>query len=219
MKTKELYLTVEGFDYEISMIKDEISSQKIKTRIWDPNMKLSALIVTDVQNYFLSTESHAFIPSAPSIIQNIKQLIDLYKANDRPVIFTKHINNQEDAGSMSYWWNDLVKAGDPLSELYGGLNAPGDLIISKHQYDAFHGTNLESFLNQHCILYPVICGVMTNLCCETTVRTAFVKGFRPVLPIDATAAYNRQFHLATFRNLSFGFSPLMTTEEVINALK
>jgi nicotinamidase-related amidase len=60
---------------------------------------------------------------------------------------------------------------------------------------------------------------MTNLCCETTVRSAFVKGFRPVLPIDATAAYNRQFHLATFKNLSFGFTPLMTTIEVIERLR
>ncbi len=106
-----------------------------------------------------------------------------------------------------------------MAALHEELNAPGDTILIKNQYDAFYDTELESILKENNVLYLVICGVMANLCCETTVRSAFVRGFRPVLPVDATAAYNREFHLATFRNLGFGFSPLMTTGEVIDKLK
>jgi nicotinamidase-related amidase len=218
MKTKEIYLSIEEIDHEVSDIKNEILKPEIKTRDWDAALNQSALIVTDIQNYFLSPVSHAFIPSAPAIIPNIKKLIGKFRENGCPVIFTKHVNNENNAGSMSYWWNDLVDDEGPFSELYGGLHSSGDIIIIKHQYDAFHATNLDETLNNMGIRYPVICGVMTNLCCETTVRTAFVKGYRPVLPIDATAAYNHHFHIAAFRNLAFGFSPIMTTAEVIKKL-
>jgi bifunctional isochorismate lyase / aryl carrier protein len=178
----------------------------------------SALIVTDMQNYFLSAGSHAFIPSAPAIIPNISLLISRFRENKRPIIFTRHINDAENAGSLDYWWNDLILEGKDTSLLFGDLYSEEDIIITKHQYDAFPGTRLEEILNSRKIQYPVICGVMTNLCCETTVRSAFVRGFRPVLPLDATAAYNRQFHLSTFINLSFGFSPLLTTGEVVKLL-
>lgn len=219
MNIKETYLKPEAFDDEISLLKDEISLSLTRSRQWNADLNHSALIVTDMQNYFLSPSSHAFIPSAPAIIPNIKNLIRIYRENYRPIIFTKHVNNKENAGSMNYWWNDLIEEEGYFAGLYGDLNVSEDVILTKHQYDAFHETNLEVLLKSRQILYPVVCGVMTNLCCETTVRTAFVKGFQPVLPLDATAAYNREFHLATFRNLSFGFSPLMTTEEVIKILK
>jgi nicotinamidase-related amidase len=218
MKTKEIYLSIEEIDQEVSKIKIEILKPVITTKEWDAALNRSALIVTDIQNYFLSPGSHAFIPSALAIIPNIKKLIGKFREKGRPVIFTKHVNNEYNAGSMSYWWKDLVDGEGPFSDLYGGLHSSDDMIITKHQYDVFHGTNLEEILNTNRILYPVICGVMTNLCCETTVRSAFVKGYRPVLPIDATAAYNRHYHISTFRNLAFGFSPIMTTGEVIKTL-
>jgi nicotinamidase-related amidase len=99
------------------------------------------------------------------------------------------------------------------------LNADADEILTKSQYDAFYGTDLEGILTRNNVLFPVFCGVMTNLCCETTVRSAFVRGFQPVLPIDATATYNHELHISTYKNLSFGFSPALTTDEVIKALK
>jgi bifunctional isochorismate lyase / aryl carrier protein len=218
LNLKETYLRSETFDDEISRLKDEISLSIHRRRQWNADLNHSALIVTDMQNYFLSPSSHAFIPSAQAIIPNIIKLINIFRENDRPLIFTKHINNKENAGSMNYWWNDLVNDDGPLAELYDDLRVSQDIILTKHQYDAFHETKLEDLLKSRQTLYPVVCGVMSNLCCETTVRTAFVKGFRPVLPLDATAAYNREFHLATFRNLAFGFSPLLTTSEVITIL-
>jgi bifunctional isochorismate lyase / aryl carrier protein len=218
VSVKESYLSEAHLNKEISLIKEEISHLHIRERAWIPEMSSSALIVTDLQNYFLSPGSHAFIPSAPAIIPNIWLLIRRFRENNRPIIFTRHINDPDNAGSMKYWWNDLVTEGTSASLLYENLPSDKDIILTKHQYDAFQDTILEDILKSRQILYPVICGVMANLCCETTVRTAFVKGFRPVLPLDATASYNRNFHLSTFINLAFGFSPLLTTGEVIKLL-
>ncbi len=219
MLNKEKYLSSETFDKDISLIYNELDGDIRKTQRWDATIERSALIITDLQNYFLSPGSHAFIPSAPAIIFNIQKLADLFRKNNRPVILTKHVNTKENAASMAYWWNDLIPDGAPSSEISEDLILPGDTIVSKNQYDAFHETGLEAFLKENNVLYPVICGVMANLCCETTTRSAFVRGFRPVMPVDATAAYNREFHLATFRNLGFGFSPLMMTHEVMDKLR
>lgn len=120
---------------------------------------------------------------------------------------------------MDWWWKDLIEEGSSASAIISEIDTGTDMVITKHQYDAFHGTELEALLHKHNIRFPVFCGVMTNLCCETSLRSAFVRGFQPVLPVDSTATYNRELHVATFKNLAFGFSPVMTAEEVINALK
>jgi nicotinamidase-related amidase len=215
---KETYLHGGELDSDISKIIADLKQSGARSAKWEGEMRNAALILTDLQNYFFHSESHAFIPSAPVILDNIRRLICLFRECGRPVIFTKHTNTQENAAGMSHWWKDMIVPGSAWSDLVDDLFSSGDIIIEKHQYDAFYNTDLDGILLVNEVTSPVICGVMTNLCCETTVRTAFVKGFRPVLPLDATAAYNREFHIATFRNLSFGFCPLLTTAEVIQKL-
>lgn len=219
MTFKEKYLSSETFDTDISLIYNELKENTSKKKQWVGTLEGSALIVTDFQDYFLRPVSHAFIPSAPALIPNIKLLTHFFRKYGRPVIFTRHVNNNENSAAMGYWWNDLLDEEHGFSRIYDGLTAQGDDILVKNQYDAFYKTNLESTLHAHGVLYPVICGVMTNLCCETTVRSAFVRGFRPVLPLDTTATYNRLLHLSTFRNLSFGFCPAMTMAEVMKILE
>ncbi len=216
---KEIYFTAAHIDAEVTRLKVEIGSFPVRKKEWAADFSKTALIVTDMQQYFLSPESHAFIPSAQAIIPSIKLLIEFFRKAGRTIIFTRHINNPEDAGSMAWWWNDLIEETSPLSSLSEKMDPGKDLVLIKHQYDAFYGTGLKDILQSSDSRHLVICGVMANLCCETTARSAFVNGFRPVVPLDATAAYNRELHLATFRNLAFGFSPLLTTEEVIKALK
>ena len=64
----------------------------------------------------------------------------------------------------------------------------------------------------------VVSGVMTHLCCETTARSAFVRGFEVFFLIDGTATYNKEHHLATLLNLSHGFANLVLSGEIFVAL-
>ena len=68
----------------------------------------SALLVLDMQEYFLDPASHAFVPSGRSIIPGIQKLVTAYSQRNMPVIFTQHINTRQDAGMMSSWWNELI---------------------------------------------------------------------------------------------------------------
>ncbi|MEO0183159.1 MAG: isochorismatase family protein, partial [candidate division WOR-3 bacterium] len=78
---------------------------------------------------------------------------------------------------------------------------------------------LAKLLETQKIKQLVITGVMTNLCCETTARNAFVRGFEIFFVVDGTATQNELMHWATLVNLSYGFAIPVLTEEIINCFK
>jgi bifunctional isochorismate lyase/aryl carrier protein len=92
------------------------------------------------------------------------------------------------------------------------------VCLHKGQYDAFHETPLMDTLTEKDVRQIVICGVMTHLCCETTARSAFVRGIDVFFAIDGTATYNEAFHRATLLNLSHGFAQPVLIEEIIAGL-
>ncbi len=59
---------------------------------------------------------------------------------------------------------------------------------------------------------------MTHLCCETTARSAFVRGFEVFFTIDGTATYNKEFHFATLHNLAHGFALPILVDEILDAV-
>ncbi len=178
----------------------------------------SALIILDMQDYFLNERSHAFIPSSRAIIPGILELIDRYQSLELPVYVTRHLNTANDAESLGRWWNDTIQENNDLSNLAPEIEATGAPIIRKSQYDAFFGTNLEEELRKNGVTQLVIGGVMTHLCCETTARSAFVRGFEVFFLVDGTATYNIEFHKATLLTLSHGFVHPVEIREVLEEL-
>lgn len=174
----------------------------------------SALLILDMQRYFLEESSHAYIPAARAIIPGILKLRDAYLARDLPIVFTQHLNSDKDAKLMATWWRDLIRPEDPESAIISELLTDGAITIRKSQYDAFYGTELEEFLKARSVKQLVICGVMTHLCCETTARSAFVRGFEVFFTIDGTATYNESFHGATLLNLAHGVATPVLVEEI-----
>jgi len=174
----------------------------------------SALLILDMQLYFLDPSSHAHVPSAKAIVPGIVRLAEAYSKEGLPVILTRHVNSDSDAGMMAHWWRDLIRADSPLSEIVPELCDLGE-VLEKGQYDAFHGTSLEDMLCRRGVRQVVICGVMTHLCCETTARAAFVRGFEVLFTVDGTATYNEAFHRAALLNLAHGFAVPVLIDEVL----
>ncbi|MGW8250608.1 MAG: isochorismatase family protein [Anaerolineales bacterium] len=179
----------------------------------------SALLVLDMQAYFLDPGSHAYIPSAAAILPGLNELIRAYRGQALPVVFTRHANTAQDGGMMPIWWRDTIKIDNPLSQITPELELDDSPVILKSQYDAFYNTDLEIILRQLGVKRVLICGVMTHLCCETTARSAFMRGFEVFFLVDGTATYNRDFHKAALLNLSHGFTTLMLCAQVVQALE
>ncbi len=214
---KEQYFTKDNISMKSLDIKNNVLKYSRKNELSLKTENL-ALLVTDMQDFFLKPESHAFIPSANAIINNINLLIKTCEDFDVPIILTQHINNKENAGMMDVRWSDLITEDNPLSRISDKIICDVPIIFKKTQYDAFYKTGLENYLRKHNKTQIIICGVMTNLCCETTARSAFVQGFEILMPIDTTAAYNFDFHLGTIQNLSYGFCQPVLSNEIIKAI-
>lgn len=179
----------------------------------------SALLVLDMQSYFLDPTSHAYIPSAAAILPGIKALVHAYHRQRLPVVFTRHVNTLQDAGMMSVWWRDRISADSPLSQIDPELDVADSPVILKSQYDAFYNTSLEATLRQAGVVRVLVSGVMAHLCCETTARSAFVRDFEVFYLVDGTAAYNPGFHQASLLSLAHGFASLLLTGEALAALE
>jgi len=92
---------------------------------------------------------------------------------------------------------------------------PQEKVIYKHRYSAFYNTDLEITLRCLKITDLVICGIMTNLCCETTARDAFMRDYRVFFLLDATGTTDEELHLSTLRNVAFGFAYVTKTEDIL----
>lgn len=212
--SREPYFTLKNISIKskeiINFIKHDTPLSK---QIFD--IQKAALLVLDMQQYFLDKSSHAFIPSSEAIIPGIKSAINYFNHNKRPVIFTRHLNNIENSKMLSLWWKQIITEDNPLSLISPDLIDENSYIIEKTQYDAFYETNLDLYLKGKNISQLIISGVMTNLCCETTARSAFIHGYQVFFPANLTAAYNEEFHKASLLNLSHGFAIIPTIEEII----
>lgn len=178
----------------------------------------SALLVLDMQRYFLEPAGHAFIPSAPAIIPGLVHLVQAFAARNLPVFFTRHTNSPHNAGQMAVWWRDLIAPESLESAIPSQFDITCAQVIEKHHYDAFLDSPLEAGLASRQVKQVVIAGVMTHLCCETTARSAFMRNYQVFFLVDGTATYNRQFHQASLLNLAHGFASLVQVSDILAEL-
>lgn len=172
-----------------------------------------ALLVIDMQQYFLSI--------ATPILGNVLSIIEACRSKGIRIIFTRHGHRDvsEDGGMLAEWWGDLIECGSKDWELIKALKpSDADGIIDKNRYSVFHGTSLDESLKSRKIDELIIIGVMTNCCCETTARDAFIRDYRVFFVSDATATVNDELHVASLKNLAFGFAHIVSTEQLCRYL-
>eukprot|EP00457_Paulinella_chromatophora_P007215 gb/GEZN01007236.1/.p1 GENE.gb/GEZN01007236.1/~~gb/GEZN01007236.1/.p1 ORF type:complete len:241 (-),score=44.16 gb/GEZN01007236.1/:792-1514(-) len=96
----------------------------------------------------------------------------------------------------------------------------GDLIVQgKKGLDAFPGTNLEKLLRENKIRTVALGGFLTNCCVESTMRTAFEKGFNVVTLTDCTATTSEEGYKAATGGTFGFFSTPMKSAEFLAAAK
>lgn len=201
----------EDMKLDLEKILKELKPYREKKAQIQP--KQAALLAIDMQNYFDRI--------AQPVLKNILKVIETCREKNVPVIFTQHghTDPDSDGGILGAWWGELIINGTEdwkfLSEMKIELK---DKIIAKKRYSAFFETDLDKTLRSRGIQDLIISGVMTNLCCETTARDAFVRDYRVFFLIDGTATGRSELHLATLKNLGYGFAYLVTCDELIQML-
>ena len=181
-------------------------------RKWPRKPRKAALLVLDMQRFFLE-EGHALVPAGRSIIGPIGELLGKFKG---PILFTKHVHDDNPDNLMNVWWRDSIKGRN--AEIVDPIRSFADTILEKTRYSAFEGTDLTRRLRDDGVDSVLIAGILTDLCCETTARDAFMKGFRVYFLADCTATATQERHTASLRTISEGFGEVMTWRKAMSLL-
>ncbi len=167
-----------------------------------------ALIVVDMQNGFCHPEGSfprigLGLEGADAAVRNAAIAVKQARSADVPVIFTRHLYRlgRADEGpalirnSPALAVVNGLAAGSWDAEIVEDLDCgPDDFKLDKVRFDAFQWTSLEPLLRGLSVSKLLICGVVTNLCVETTVRSAFMRDYPVTLIEDACAAKTRRLH-------------------------
>lgn len=216
----EPYVTVENIKLKTQSWLDRI--QPYNQHNMTLKLSASALLVIDMQEFFLDTSSPTFTCGGLAVLPSVKRLLAEFRRSERPVIFTRHVHhpNDLDVGIMGWWWEGKCIEGSPESEIIDELAPlPNEKVVFKHRYSAFYNTDLETVLRCLKVEDLVICGIMTNMCCESTVRDAYYRDYRIFFPADGSGTISEEMHLASLLNIAFGFGYVTTAESIIEQFK
>ncbi len=150
------------------------------TAIPEPDLMPRALVIVDIQNdYFPGGANPLYEPEAAATAA--AGVLEAFRSAGDPVIHVQHVWDAPDATFM--------RPGTDGVEIHPAV-APreGETVISKEAPNAFLGTALEHTLREAGVDALVVCGMMTSMCVDATVRAAADLGFAVSVAHDACAA-------------------------------
>ncbi len=168
----------------------------------------SALILVDCQNEFLSADGKLYEAVKPSldkndVIPNINQVLDAAHATKIPVIFTSMVFSEgyPEMGETPYGILHSVKgSGGFIRGSWGAQIAEclnfneHDIVVEKSQMCAFKKTQLLDILKERHIQTLYFGGLVTDLCLETSARSAYDYGYEAYTLTDCMAALSLDAH-------------------------
>lgn len=181
----------------------------------------TALLLIDIQNDYFEEGKNPLTGSFEASL-NAKELLKYFRAKAWPVVYIQHVANRE-AATFFVPGTDGVEIHDNVKPLVD------EKIFVKHYPNSFRETGLNDYLLANGINDLVICGMMTHMCVDATVRAAKDLGYDCTIIKDACATKNLQIKSRTVKAeevqtaflaaLSYYYSVVVSTETYLNGLK
>ena len=198
-------------------------------------LKDPALLVIDMQNDFVRRGAPFEVPEARETIPIIGQLITHFRDRSRPVIYTRYVahplylplkrklpwiaaleppvNACVPGFERAYADVDGSRDGaDIIDEL---RPQPGELVIDKIYFSAFHNTDLDRELTARAVGSVVVTGTVAEMCVEDTARHAVHFGLPTVLVSDAVSSSNPEGKRAALEGFARNYGWVMSASEII----
>lgn len=197
----------------------------------------TALIVVDYQNDFVA-EGGALDKSGKSpqdlaaIHDRITEATELARRAGARVVFLRCEYSTPDDRFLSRVFLDqarrrldglyheipVCEPGSWGAEFFGDVQPEDDdLVVTKHRFGGFDGTDLDMVLRTNGIQTLVFTGVVTHVCVESTVREAFFHDYFNVVLRDVVAGYREELHNHSLEVIDWGFGEVVTLDELREA--
>ena len=170
----------------------------------DLDVRSTALVLIDLQNGILGTKLSP--RTGREVLARAKEVAGGFRSKGALVILV-HVAWAADFADAPRQPVDqptpLPAGGLPpgWSELADGLEGPGDIIITKRHWSAFHGTELDLQLRRRGIRTVVLGGIATNFGVESTARQSWEHGYDTILIEDACTSSSAELHHMSLSNV------------------
>jgi ureidoacrylate peracid hydrolase len=197
----------------------------------------TALIVVDVLNDFcaeggmMDLEGQD-VSTAQAMAARLPRLIQAARDAGVLVVFVRNVYSSQNNTYLSDVWleqaarrrsgsyteREVCARDSWQGDFYGDVRPlPGEAIVIKHRFSAFHNTDLDTILRANGIRTLVMSGVASNVCVETTAREGFVRDYYVVYLSDGTSAYVAEQHEAALRVIELFFGQVVGIDDVVGA--
>jgi len=188
-----------------------------------------ALLVVDMQNFFMKDGELMCAPAARDIVPNVSRLANAVRAAGGLVVWIVMEASEESRES----WNNFHELFHPAAaeRRFASLGRHGDgfrlwhelkphasdRTVVKRRYSAFiqGSSDIEEVLRGRCIDTVLVAGVATNVCCDSTARDCMMRGFKTIMVSDANASFTEAEHVAALRTFITYFGDVQSADEVI----
>ncbi len=174
----------------------------------------SVLVVVDMQNDFLSEGGASDVAGKPverlrAVVPPVASLVAHARAAGVPVIYVTSLYGAAGGGYLSdTWLEQAARRGDrryvelPMcaagawgARVVADLQpAADDIIITKHRFGGFHGTDLDDVLRARRVRTVIVTGVLTHVCVHATAMEAFSRDYYTVVPGDCVGDWTDELH-------------------------
>ncbi|MFT6249521.1 MAG: nicotinamidase-related amidase [Cognaticolwellia sp.] len=193
----------------------------------------TVLIVLDPQNDLTSSSGKLFPATQPvldkfNVINHINQLTDDFRHAGATIIYSPIVFSKgyPEVGNNPYGVMTSVIASEAMVKGTSGAEISQqftmkdeDIILERSAIIAFEGTNLTQILKDKGITTIILCGLLSDICVEGTMRAAYSKGFEVFTLIDATATLSLEKQAITLEHSYPLFSKVIKTEEALSLIK
>ena len=179
--------------------------------------QLTALVLIDLQKGILANELRPI--TAEDLLARGRALAERFRSAGATVVLV-NVGFSADGADMLRQRVDeaspMPAGGFPAgwNEFPPGLQQPGDLKITKRQWGAFHGTELDLQLRRRGIRTIVLGGVSTQIGVESTARQAYEHGYELIIAKDATTSSVSEGHEMSMKHILPRLARLVTSGDI-----
>lgn len=201
-----------------------------KEQVFNLKKDKLALIVVDMQNYYCKSGLEADLHGLNEVIDNINNMVHFCHKHEIPVIWLRQNFKVDQNGSDAGYYEDLHKKPltKDLCNLHKGTEIYKDLDIIfsldhqviKNRYSPFinDSSELPHLLKTLKRTQLMFCGVLLNVCVESSIRDAMQLNYETVLISDATTSIDRIVYEVSLLNIKLFFGDVYKTDELIETI-
>lgn len=180
----------------------------------------TALVVIDLQKGIVAFQTAPY--ESKTVVENSAMLAEAFRKNNMPVFLVRVTPSPDGKDALHpitdspMQMRDLPKDWAEIVPEMGPKQ--NDFLITKHQWGAFYGTELDLEFRRRGITTMVLCGISTNIGVESTARFAYEYGYNQIFVEDAMSAMSAEEHNLTITKTFPRIGLVRKTQEILKVL-